>query len=135
MNIYIRNGIPFLPASESKELVREQILSDIQDNFNLFSYVQTQYWDEQIQFFHLNIDYEDLLEIISDLNRLLLEDQLSYQYAEEIIDLFLEELDQDYNLNLADLDHISQECDINYEMIEMDDDVSDECIELFLKLR
>ncbi|MBE0701104.1 MAG: hypothetical protein IH571_05410, partial [Acholeplasmataceae bacterium] len=57
------------------------------------------------------------------------------QYSEEMIDLCLVELDEWHNLDMNNVSHVLEDCGIYYEMIEMDDDVSNECIELLLKLR
>lgn len=135
MKVYIRNGIALLPTSESRDLAQESIIKDIQNNFDLYTYVLNSYWGKPIKFYQMEIEYADLLYLIPDIQKQIIYNDLSEQHSREMADLCFASLDKYHNLNLNDVSHVLEDCDIYYEMIEMEDDVSDNCIELLLRLR
>ncbi len=134
MKAYTRNGIPFLPISQGKDLCKDQMFIDIEDHFDLKSYTEDYYYFDQITIFNIPVQYEELLEVIGESNKHYLKRVLSNEHSTEVIDDFMDELEKECSFKLSKQIHISKDTDIVYLVTEFDDDITDDAVDLFFRL-
>lgn len=134
MKVYLRNSKPFIPVKEGRFLCQEMLHSDLEEHFDLKSYICDYYYNETVELFNIQIQYEDLLDIISDTNKRILEADLSYDFAENTLEDCMDELEDEGVLELAKQLHVSENTEVSYEVVEFENELTDDAVDLYFKL-
>ena len=134
MKVYLRNEKPFIPVKEGRSLCEETMHSDLEEFFDIKSYICDIYYNETIDFFNVSIQYEDLLDIISDTNKRILETDLSYDFAENNVEEYMNILEDESVFELSKQSHIVKATDVWYEVVEFEDELTDDAVDLYFRL-
>ena len=146
--LYLRNNIPFLPLIDGENLAKESLIKDIEENFDLRTFVS--YHSDPLSINGITSDHiyllgrvrieaEELVSLISNINHQILSVDFAEDLANEVIDDAF--LDLEANIELKFSENELQFCcdmkdkeDIVYKIVSIDDDMTDEAIELLSKL-